>query len=232
CGISTTKHLRLSPIVKYTALSLFADRFLFSFQRLIEENYKASWLLQPMDESNLQLFALISIWISSKMHDVSPLSVRTLKSLADVMISDQHFTARDFIEAEMVFMKVLRFEIGAANIAFFFLEELLYQFREIAKVGDSLKLSVCMDIMDLLYEDEGTSLHHYSPRSLAASILIAAYVLTIPRQPWEFPVFPWVMSMDAYQLEDIEELVRFILHHTLKPCEDAGFSYVKGDHRD
>ncbi|KAF3792406.1 Cyclin-J18-like [Nymphaea thermarum] len=112
-----------------------------------------------------------------EMHDVSPLSVRTLKSLADVMISDQHFTARDFIEAEMVFMKVLRFEIGAANIAFFFLEELLYQFREIAKVGDSLKLSVCMDIMDLLYEDEGTSLHHYSPRSLAAAILVCCFLM-------------------------------------------------------
>ncbi|CAN6465705.1 unnamed protein product [Victoria cruziana] len=214
----SSTHLHLSPIVKYTALSLFADRFLFSSRRLVEANGKLSWLLQTIDESNLQLFALISIWISSKMHDISPLSVRTLKSLADVKISDQHFTTRDFIEAEVVFMEqVLRFEIGAGNIAFFFLEELLCQFRVIAKVGDSLKFSVCMEIMDILYEDEETSLCHYSPRSLAASILIAAYVLTIPRQPCEFPVFPWVRSMAAYQHEDIEELVSFILHHTLKP---------------
>ncbi|GMP92877.1 hypothetical protein CsSME_00042937 [Camellia sinensis var. sinensis] len=65
-----------------------------------------NWLLHPMRESNLQLFALVSIWISSKMHDSHPLSVKCLKSLGDKMIKEQHFTTRDFLEAEVVLMQV------------------------------------------------------------------------------------------------------------------------------
>ncbi|KAG0469706.1 hypothetical protein HPP92_016406 [Vanilla planifolia] len=64
------------------------------------------WLLNPLTESNLQLFALVSIWISSKLHDSRPLSVKSLKSLGDVLITDQCFTTRDFAEAERVFMEV------------------------------------------------------------------------------------------------------------------------------
>lgn len=84
-----------------------------------------SWLLRPLRESNLQLFSLVSIWISSKVgnhnllimgfhcwrrlyvshisclqiHDSQPLSVKSLKLLGDKMIKEQHFTTRDFLEA-------------------------------------------------------------------------------------------------------------------------------------
>lgn len=34
-----------------------------------------------------------------QIHDSRPLSVKTYKSLGDKIISDQHFTARDFLEA-------------------------------------------------------------------------------------------------------------------------------------
>ncbi|RVW89183.1 Cyclin-J18 [Vitis vinifera] len=164
----------------------------------MQVKHTGSWLLQPMRESHLQLFALISIWISSKIHDSRPLSMKSLKSLGDGIINEQHFTTRDFLEAEVVLMQVLNFEIGASNIAFVFLEELLIQFKGIAKVGELVNFEACLDIMDLLYEKEETSVLYSSPCSLAASILacsstVASYVITVPRQKWEFPVLPWGM---------------------------------------
>jgi hypothetical protein len=44
--------------------------------------------------------------------------------------------------------------------------------REISKLGDLLDLDVCMDILDILYETEDTSLLFNSPCSLAASTLV------------------------------------------------------------
>lgn len=141
--------------------------------------------------------------------------------------------------------QVLNFEIGTANIAFFFLEDLWVQFRwvslifismlavsrllidsrfwmvenrGVAKVGELISIEVCMDIMDLLYEKEDMSVHFRSPKSLAASILVysllliskfqvlwsyilmqsfnillqvTSYVITVPKQKWEFPVLAW-----------------------------------------
>jgi hypothetical protein len=43
-------------------------------------------------------------------------------------------------------------------------------FRGVAKVGEVLDFEACMDIMDLLYEKDETSIR-YPPCSLAASIL-------------------------------------------------------------
>ncbi|XWS64035.1 hypothetical protein CRYUN_Cryun06bG0152500 [Craigia yunnanensis] len=98
--IQSSHQLQAIPLVKYTALSLFADRFLPSLTTLIKQgNETGSWLLRSTEESNLQLFALISIWISSKIHDSRALSVKCLKSLGDKFIKDQHFTTRDFLEA-------------------------------------------------------------------------------------------------------------------------------------
>lgn len=93
--------------------------------------------------------------------------------------------------------------------------------RGIAKVGELVNFEACLDIMDLLYEKEETSVLYSSPCSLAASILacsstvyqfikfcallfilllrvvillqVASYVITVPRQKWEFPVLPWGM---------------------------------------
>eukprot|EP00257_Ricinus_communis_P017904 XP_015576461.1 cyclin-J18 isoform X2 [Ricinus communis] len=203
----------VSPIVKYTALSLFADRFYPSLSRFVGQQNKGSWLLQSMTESNLQLFALISLWVSSKIHDSRPLSVKSLKIFSDKTIKEQHFTARDFLEA------VLNYEIGAGNIAFIFLEELLSQFREVAKVGDFLNSEACMDIMDLLYEKEETSVLYSSPRSLAASTLVASYVITVPEQRWKFPVLSWVKFATSFKEEDIVDIVRDILKHVFEALD-------------
>lgn len=107
------------------------------------------------------------------------------------MIKEQHFTTRDFLEAEVVLMQVLDFEIGMSNIAFKFLEELFIQFKGIATVGKLVNFEACMDIMDLLYEKDQTSALYNSPKYLAASVLVASYVITVPKQRWEFPVLPW-----------------------------------------
>ncbi|XP_072989921.1 cyclin-J18-like isoform X2 [Typha latifolia] len=208
--------LQLRPIVKYTALAFFADRFFPSFQKR-ECRLADSWLLRPMRASNLQLFALVSIWISSKIHDSGPLSVKSLKSLGDKLISDQHFTSRDFVQAELIFMEVLAYDIGASSIPFVYLEDLYIQFRELSKMADLMNFDVCMEVMDLLYETEETSVLFNSPCSLAASTLITAYVISVPKQRWEFPILPWVKFVTSYDEEEIGEIVVNILMHVLQP---------------
>ncbi|KAF8117500.1 hypothetical protein N665_0009s0027 [Sinapis alba] len=111
--IQCNTQLELPPIVKYSALSLFFDRFRPCVVRFLQKKKKAEhWLLQPLTESNLQLFVLISIWISCKMHCSRGLSVQSLKSLGDKMITEQLFTVRDFMEAELVFLKVTIVHLG------------------------------------------------------------------------------------------------------------------------
>ncbi|XP_027189019.1 cyclin-J18 isoform X3 [Cicer arietinum] len=240
--IKSSQHLQVSPIVKYSAFSFFADRFLPSLPPFIKGASSLNWLLQPVTESTLQLFVLISIWISSKIHDSKPLSVASLKFLADNSINEQHFTNRNFLEA------VLNFEIGTANIAFSFLDELWIQIKGVAKVGELINFEACMEIMDLLYEKEETAFLYRSPHSLAASILVistfhiaismlqiilykillleschillqvVSYVMTVPKQKWEFPVLAWVNFAASCKEEDIIKMATEILKHVLEPC--------------
>ncbi|XP_073222962.1 cyclin-J18 isoform X5 [Cicer arietinum] len=216
--IKSSQHLQVSPIVKYSAFSFFADRFLPSLPPFIKGASSLNWLLQPVTESTLQLFVLISIWISSKIHDSKPLSVASLKFLADNSINEQHFTNRNFLEAEVLFMQVLNFEIGTANIAFSFLDELWIQIKGVAKVGELINFEACMEIMDLLYEKEETAFLYRSPHSLAASILVVSYVMTVPKQKWEFPVLAWVNFAASCKEEDIIKMATEILKHVLEPC--------------
>ncbi|KAL8265916.1 hypothetical protein R6Q59_003260 [Mikania micrantha] len=193
--IQSAQQLEVPPIVKYTALSFFAERF-FPIIFRSSQDITGHWLLQPVRESNLQLFALIAIWISSKIHDTRPLTIQKLKTLADKIIHEQHYTIRDFAEAPLMtslfsILKVLNFDIGTSDIAYRLLEDLLIQLKEVATIGAHLNLEVCMDIMDLLYEKEETTTLYNSPHPLAASILVASYVIAVPKQRWEFPVVPW-----------------------------------------
>ncbi|KAF5185984.1 Cyclin-j18-like [Thalictrum thalictroides] len=222
--IRSSLKLEISPIVKYTSLTLFAERF---FQSITNNNRftttEGNWLLQkPLTECNFQLFALISIWISTKIHNTRALSVKTLKSLGDKVIKDQHFTTRDFLEAEVVFLQVINFEIGASSITYIFLEDYLIQFRQLARVGELLNTEACMDIMDLLYETEEMSILYDSPRFLAAAVMVVSYITTVPQQQWEFPILPWVNHITSFDVNDIEELAKNILSHVLKEgCEEA-----------
>ncbi|KAI3700125.1 hypothetical protein L2E82_44742 [Cichorium intybus] len=217
--IQSAQQLEVPPIVKYSALSLFAERFYPIISRFQQENTNTGhWLLQPVRESSLELFSLIAIWISSKIEDSRPLSVKKLKSVADKRIEEQHYTTRDFAEAEAIFMQVLDFEIGTSDIVYRFLEDLLIQLKEVATIGENIDFQVCMDIMDLLYEKEETSTLYNSRHSLAASILVASYVITVPKQTWEFPILPCVKYGLACKEEEIVEVVRDILKHVLQPC--------------
>ncbi|KAG8368872.1 hypothetical protein BUALT_Bualt15G0091800 [Buddleja alternifolia] len=119
CPCLRSRVLEVSPIVKYSALSIFADRFYPALSRFEDDRGTENWLLRPMRESNLQLFALVSLWVSSKIHDTPPLSVKSLKVLGDKFIKEQFYTKSDLLEA------------------------------------------------------------------------VAAYVITVPPQRWEFPLLPW-----------------------------------------
>ncbi|CAL4930024.1 unnamed protein product [Urochloa decumbens] len=223
--LHASKRLDLRPIVKYSALEFFASRFLPALPRKMgycgarSRRAVRSWLLEPLRDSNLELFALVAVWIASKIHDLRPLSVKSLKALGDRIISDQHFTCRDFVDAELLFMEVVEHNIGSSSIAFIYLEELLIHFREISKLGDLLDLDVCMDFLDILYETEDTSLLFNYPCSLAASTLVAAYVISVPKQTWEFPILPWVRFATSYDEEEIMKIVLTILLHVLKVDE-------------
>ncbi|KAI7755404.1 hypothetical protein M8C21_014051, partial [Ambrosia artemisiifolia] len=184
--IQSAQLLEVPPIVKYTAFSFFAERFCPIICRSLQ-GITGHWLLQPVRESNLQLFALIAIWISSKIHDSRPLTVKKLKNLADKIIQEQHYTTRDFAEAEVIFMQVLNFEIGTSDIVFRFLEDLLIQLKEVATVGDHLNVEV------------------------------ASYVIAVPKQRWEFPLIPWVKYGMACTDEEIIQVVTYILKHVLQP---------------
>ncbi|CAN4092656.1 unnamed protein product [Withania somnifera] len=213
--IQSAEHLQVSPIVKYSALSLFADRLYPSLSREGVQDAK-TWLLNPLRESNLQLFALIAILISSKIHDSPPLNIKSFKSLADNTIKDQHFTTKDFLEAELVLMQVLRFEIGTLNVTFRFFEDLVTKLGEVARVGEQLNFETCMDIMDLLYEKAEISSFNCSPHHLAASIVVAAYVITVPLQKNEFPILQWVKFVTSCKEEDVVDTVRDILMHVFE----------------
>ncbi|KAI3889642.1 hypothetical protein MKX03_007664 [Papaver bracteatum] len=197
--IVSSLQLGVTPVVKYTALLIFVERFLPSIKynnRSLRKKHGDNWLLQPLRQCNLQLFALVSVWI----HDTRPLSVQNLKSLGDVAIKEQHYTTRDFLEAEVVLMQVLDFEIGASNVAYVFLEDFLIRLRGLARVGDLVKLEACMDIMDLLYETEETSVLYNSPCFLAAAILACLFVILSINTPFSaivphFPLWLWLILL-------------------------------------
>ncbi|XP_010513924.1 PREDICTED: cyclin-J18 isoform X1 [Camelina sativa] len=213
--IQSSTQLELPPIVKYSALSLFFDRFRPSVVRFLQRKKAEHWLLQPLTESNLQLFVLVSIWISCKMHCARGLSVHSLKSFGDKVITEQLFMVRDFLDAELVFLRVLKFDIGTLNIAYTLLEDLFIQFKEVSKVGELLNFEACMEMMDLLYEIEETSLLYQSSTSLAASILVSSYIITVPKQQYDFPILPWVKMVTNKEEKEVVELVGYILDHIL-----------------
>ncbi|RDX83572.1 Type IV inositol polyphosphate 5-phosphatase 9, partial [Mucuna pruriens] len=222
-SVTYSEDLQVIPIVKYSALSLFADRFFPSLPNFIQLGISSSCLLRPVTHTTLQLFVLISLWISTKLHNSQPLSVSSFKSLAHSSIKEHHFTTRNFLDAEVLFLQVLNFEIGTTNIAFLFLEDLWIQFMGVAKVGELISIEACMEIMDLLYEKEDMSFLFRSPHSLAASILVyspvvpkfrvVSYVITVPKQKWEFPVLAWVNFVTSCKEEDIIKMVTQILKH-------------------
>uniref|UniRef100_A0A453IJF9 Uncharacterized protein n=1 Tax=Aegilops tauschii subsp. strangulata TaxID=200361 RepID=A0A453IJF9_AEGTS len=103
--LHASNRLDLRPIVKYSVLSFFDGRFLPALPRKMgfcgarSGRAVRSWLIEPLRDSNLELFALVAVWIASKIHEMRPLSVKSLKALSDRIIADQHFTCRDFADA-------------------------------------------------------------------------------------------------------------------------------------
>lgn len=102
-----------------------------------------------------------------------------------------------------------------------------------------MKFEACMDVMDLLYENEETSVLYSSPEALAASVVVCslflqlqsvlhslgiinferslpplqviAYIITVPAQRWEFPVLPWGKSSSITNKGSIYSLRHYCL---------------------
>lgn len=53
------------------------------------------------------------------------------------------------------------------------------QLRAVAQVGEHVKFEACMDVMDLLYENEETSVLYSSPEALAASVVVCSLFLQL-----------------------------------------------------
>ncbi|XP_021732254.1 cyclin-J18-like [Chenopodium quinoa] len=203
-------------IVKYSALSLFTHRFFPSLSSFRHRNHHHHWLLKkPLNFPQLQLFSLISLWISSKTYDSPPLSLKSLKSIGDQHIKDQHFTKTDFVDAEILFLQSLSFEVGPMkNSVFLVIEELLMKLKEVAKIGEMVSFEVCCDVMDLMYESDKISrMFVESPVYLAAAIVVAVYAMTVPKQQCEFPVVGWVNFVSGCREEDVMWVVKLILQH-------------------
>uniref|UniRef100_A0A803MXE9 Uncharacterized protein n=1 Tax=Chenopodium quinoa TaxID=63459 RepID=A0A803MXE9_CHEQI len=183
----------------------------------------------------LILFSLISLWISSKTYDSPPLSLKSLKSIGDQHIKDQHFTKTDFVDAEILFLQSLSFEVGPMkNSVFLVIEELLMKLKEVAKIGEMVSFEVCCDVMDLMYESDKISrMFVESPVYLAAAIVVAVYAMTVPKQQCEFPVVGWVNFVSGCREEDVMWVVKLILQHA-RVCQkaiDLGFVLIDPDNR-
>ncbi|KAH9299743.1 hypothetical protein KI387_031425, partial [Taxus chinensis] len=209
--------LGVRPLTKYTALSFFGDRFLRALQSRATKKFRGRPLFDPSKESNLQLFALVSLWIASKIHETRPIFVGSLKSVADKHITDQHFTTRDFIDAELEFMKAIDFNLGSQSILFLRLEDLLIQFRNTAVAAKDLKPSVCLDILDIMYESEDLQAAFLSTDNVSpAAILAMAYILTVPTGWSEFPLVPWIKIVCECEEKYVKTLCERILKHVLQ----------------
>ncbi|XP_057515964.1 cyclin-J18-like [Amaranthus tricolor] len=213
--IKSAEKLKLSQAVKYASLSLFAHRFFVS----LTSSTHRHWLLEkPIKFPNLQLFSLVSLWISSKTYDSPPISLKSLKSISDQLIKDQHFTKSDFLDAEVVFLQTLNFEVGTLkNSAFLVVQELLMKLKEVARVGDLVSFDACCDVMDLIYvNDEISRLFEESPVYSAAAILSSVYAITVPKQTCEFPVVSWMNFVTGCKEEDLMLIVKLIFHHVFQ----------------
>ncbi|KAK9740134.1 hypothetical protein RND81_03G014000 [Saponaria officinalis] len=215
--IESAKTVETPPIIKYSALSLFSDRFFPSITPSSSQNHH--WLLQnPLNYSTLQLFSLISLWISSKIHGSPPLPLKTLKSIGDDRIKDQHYTKTDYLDAEIVFLQCVNFGVGTVkNSVFVMVEELLVRFKEVARVAEMVSFEACLDVMDLAYECEAVSRFYVEkPVCLVAAVVAVAFVVTVPKQKCEFPLLAWVRFVTGCAEEDVVCVVRVILEHIVE----------------
>ncbi|TQD89601.1 hypothetical protein C1H46_024847 [Malus baccata] len=105
------------------------------------------------------------------------------------------------------------FEIGVNNIAFGHFEELLPQFKGVAKVGEVVNFEAGMDIIDILYENRR---HRCSTPILA--LLLLLHIITVPKQMLEFSVLPWVEFVTRCDQEDVLDIVTDILKHVFDAC--------------
>ncbi|CAM6084310.1 unnamed protein product [Calypogeia fissa] len=170
--------------------------------------------LYPLQACNLQILALVSFWIASKIHETKAVSLEQLRKLASSLIADQHFTKNDFIEAEIILMKGIKFDLTTGPQIFYAMDDLLVKFRKTARVGRFVKLQTCVTIIDLLYDFDPKELNlkDISIDEISSAILAVAYVLSVPIEKCNFPLLSWLSSISGSQIQQsqIEDLTRKI----------------------
>lgn len=80
-----------------------------------------------------------------------------------------------------------------------------------------VSLEACLDVMDLMYENQKISrLFVQSPMCAGTGVLASSFVMTVPRQRWEFPLLSWLNFVSCCRERDILPIVKIILQHVLE----------------
>ncbi|CAI5483831.1 unnamed protein product [Closterium sp. Yama58-4] len=111
--------------------------------------------------------------------------------------------------------QTINFEIETGRSCPSVLEDLLRELRRVSRVGDFIKLSTCFTIYTLMHSDSFLR-QHLSRAALPASIIVVAYLISVPKKQALFPVLQWVCAMNNQDQDEIQGLTRLILQAILE----------------
>ncbi|CAI5987354.1 unnamed protein product [Closterium sp. NIES-65] len=129
--------------------------------------------------------------------------------------TDKVYTAKDFVNAEIELLGTINFEIETGRSCPSALEDLLRELRRVSRVGDFIKLSTCFTIYTLMHSDSKLR-QHLSRAALPASIIVVAYLISVPKKQALFPVLQWVCAMNNQDQDEIHGFTRLILQAILE----------------
>ncbi|KAG0590890.1 hypothetical protein M758_1G128400 [Ceratodon purpureus] len=216
--------LRFKPqsMTKYCAVLFFHRRYL---------PYLESQPRGFPRETDVQFNCLLCLWIASKLHETPPISIRKLQNLAKRTITDHYYTRRDFISAEVKFMKDIGYNLTTGPLVSTYIEELLAKFsQKSTEVGTNVSLKLCLAILDLLYvcKDE---IVKKTPIELAgASILVAAYALAMPTDKCVFPMLTSLELETDISIGKLRRCARKILRCIATGIDSANRAIIVLEH--
>ncbi|CAI5492907.1 unnamed protein product [Closterium sp. Naga37s-1] len=149
------------------------------------------------------------------MFETQQISLTELKACSSRIISDKVYTAKDFVNAEIELLGTINFEIETGRSCPSVLEDLLRELRRVSRVGDFIKLSTCFTIYTLMHSDSKLR-QHLSRAALPASIIVVAYLISVPKKQALFPVLQWVCAMNNQDQDEIHGVTRLILQAILE----------------
>lgn len=149
------------------------------------------------------------------MHETSPISLEQLKCLANASISDYVLTASDFSEMEIVFLKMINFDLRARKLGIILLEDFFSQLRSTSRVGKKVSFQTCSDVFTLLYENPRFICGQASERLTAIAVLVSAYLLSVPKDECTFPLLAWASQVSKHPQDEVRNFTHKILSWVL-----------------